>query len=487
MSTRILRLISISYLLISVLIFLANWFKAEYSLIFIAGHIVFFAFYSKSMISPDETYIPIKSLFLMGAIAFIWSLLTGTGGFFMQTSDYEIHNSKFYDLFIHQWPLLVPEKETFSCYYYGYYLVPSMMFKLTGSISPSVIIIYTSLGLWIGLSWLYLLLYRNILVLIIFILCGGICFSLELISLGLFRSSLSANSILSLFTQSIYAPNQTIAVLITTGIFLYYIRDNRISFYVITLSFLWGVFPAAVLSLLLGVKFLADFFTKKDRPDLRSFILGYILPGILFLPVFIFLTSSNQIPIHEFHDFGKPNSWTPYSEIIIMGLILFWLIRMQPSHKNQIPVIVLVASLVMLGILLSFRLGNFNDLFNRGNMPLFSIILISIFQMLIVNLKCDFPSNNHIGSKRMLLFPVGYWRKYGLVTIWVSICCLAAIYQLKNMSNSNTFLQTYTPIPYNTSVNSYQAMIRLNGIKDANQYLGNPNSFYYMHLAKKNN
>jgi hypothetical protein len=485
MNTRSLRLISIGYLMIPVLIFLANWFRPEYSVIFIFGHLLFFAFYWMRALTKDETFISLKVLASLSVIALIWTFLTGVGGFFLQTTDYVGHNSKFFDLYAHHWPILFPEKHTFSCYYYGYYLIPAIFFKLIGGISVPIILLHTWLGIFLGLVWLYLLLFRNMYFLCIFIICGGVLFSSELISLSLFRFTFSFNPVWSLFFQSIYVPNQTISVLITAGIFLYYMKDYRLSFYLITLSFYWGVFPAAMLVILFGLNFIGDVFIDKNFPGLKSFLVNYVVPCILFLPTFVFLTSSKQLPVHGFYSFNSLGLWVPYIEVILLLVLIISLLRSMPDGFSGIPLPIVFAALLMLSLLLTFRLGTYNDLFYRGSMPLFFIILLYIFQIFISKVSMDLKA---IGGKPHFLklaISSPFLKRYLLVIGWIALGCSASLYQMGRMVQRNTFLKTYTPAPYNKFANSYQALIKLNGVSDANQYLGDPQSFYFVHLAPK--
>jgi len=487
MNTRFLRLFSTLFILVPILLFLTNWFNPLFASIFVCGHIAFFVFYAKDSRIENETIISYQSLFAIAAIALIWTFLTGVGGFFLQTTDHVGHNSKFYDLYMHQWPILFPEKGTFSCYYYGYYLIPALFFKLVGGISVSFIVCYTFLGIWLGLIWLYLLLFRNILILSVFILCGGILFSSELISLALFRFSFSYNPVWSLFFQSIYVPNQIISVLIAAGIFLYYIRDYRWSFYLITLTFYWGVFPAAVLTLIFGINFIIDLFLNKKLPRLQTLTINYVLPVILFLPTFLFLTSSNQTPINHFYKFNTIASLVPFLEVILLILIVISLTKKKSSDKKILPLPIVMTALFMLLLLLTFRMGNFNDLFYRGSIPLFLIILLYVFQTLVIHIKENYQLFR-TGKKGTLYFLTSrlFLNRQAIIILWIGLGCTASLYQIGQMARYNIFFKTYHPVSYNRFTNSYQALLKMNGTRDASQYLGNPKSLYFKYLAANN-
>ncbi|TDE18330.1 hypothetical protein [Dyadobacter psychrotolerans] len=481
MNSKILRILSTGYLLISTLLFLYSWFRIEYAIFFLVGHVVLFTVYAFKSSVESEVLVPVKSLLGIAAIAFVWTLLMGVGGFFAQTTDYVAHNTKFYELFLNKWPITFDKKETFACYYYGYYLVPGLLFKIVGDLSIVVIVAYTCLGIFLGLIWLYLLLFRNLYAVVAFLLCGGVLFSLKLISYSLFQTSFGNNPLFSLFYQSIYVPNQTIPALICSGMFLFYLKDYRLSFYPITLAFYWGVFPALLLILVFGIYFLYDFFINNKRFSPGDFAINYFAPCLFFIPTFIYLTSSDEMPVHGFYNFTEVRSWLPLIEIVILAFITLRLTKSGRQKHDVIPLPIIISCLAFLGALLTYRLGVYNDLFMRGSMPLFFILLTNIFKKLYTESKenSEAIKYNASGTGNILI----YLKKYPMIIIWVIIGSLSSLYQIRELALKNVFLKTYEPLPYKTFPNSYEVLLKYYGEEGANQYLGDPLSFYYLNLA----
>jgi hypothetical protein len=483
MNTFYLRLFSVGYLLAPTLLFLGNWFRIEYSIFFVAGHLFFFNSYTRKS-ADNETVIPLKSLAGIAAVALVWTVLMGVGGFFLQTTDHVAHNTKFNELFLNSWPIVFDQKETFSCYYYGFYLVPGLFFKLIGDISVSAIVIYTVIGVTLGLAWLYLLLLRNMYAVIVFILCGGILFSAKLLIYALFKIDFSYNPVLSLFYQSTYVPNQIIPTLICAGMFLFYRHDYRLSFYPITLFFYWAVFPALLLILLFGLNFCYDYLIKKRQITWKSLFVDYVIPCALFLPTFIFLISSDHIAVQGFYDFSKLETYTPFIDIILLGLITFVLNKNRKTSDESVPVSIIVFAVILLALLLTYRIGVYNDLFMRGSMPLFYIVLVNIFQRMYLNTsnleKDKVYSENPVKNTQSRFT---YLSKYPLIVIWIMIGSLASLNQLRVLASSNVFANSYEPFLYKTFPNSYEVLLKYYGQEGADQYLGDPTSFYYLYLA----
>jgi hypothetical protein len=480
MNTYQIRLLSVSYLLLATLLFISNWFYLKYGLIFLTGHILYFVYYSVSTKKEKETNIAGRSLIYLAIISLVWTLIMGVGGVFLQTTDFIAHNTKFYELYANEWPIIFKEKQSFSCYYYGYYLVPAFLFKLFDHLSVLIIIAYTWLGIWLGLVWMYLLLFRNIWLVGVLIMSGGIIFSLETLSLGLFHKSFSYNPLFSLFIQSLYVPNQIISSLLTTGIFIFYIKNYRISFYAITLSFYWGVFPAFLLMILFGTIFIYDYLKNKGVISIKSFLYHYIFPSFLFLPSFIFLTSSNEMPVHGFYIFNSISSLIPYIDVLLMAIITIWLTRSKNSRDQheQIPSHVIIPALLILALTLTYHIGIFNDLYLRGSIPLYLILLINMLQRLHSKFSMDYAVRNFSAY-------MPFFRKYAVILVWIGMGLFASFFQLGRSLKYNILVANYTPLPYQTFPNSYQALLKYYGQEGANQYVGNPQSFYYLYLAPR--
>ncbi|WP_353722544.1 hypothetical protein [Dyadobacter sp. 676] len=103
-----------------------------------------------------KTFIDLKDLSIALIGATVLTLASGITGFAFQTMDHWCHNAKFQELLQNDWPLRFPANRPVMAYYFGYYLVPAAFSKLAGHISQAAILIWTGLGVTLGLLWIYI-------------------------------------------------------------------------------------------------------------------------------------------------------------------------------------------------------------------------------------------------------------------------------------------------------------------------------------------
>jgi len=90
-------------------------------------------------------------------LAFLWTLLTGVGGWVPQSMDYLKHNLLFHDLVQQPWPVTYQLPETgahYLCYGLGYYLLPALGGAIVGGGSlPFLTFLWTWLGVGLVFYW----------------------------------------------------------------------------------------------------------------------------------------------------------------------------------------------------------------------------------------------------------------------------------------------------------------------------------------------
>lgn len=487
MTTGVLRLASISYLLLPNMLFAAAWFRLPISLLMVVGLLYLWSqeFKKRDMsgrLSSGDI------LFLLVFVA-IWLFFSGVGGMSSQTRDWFPHNSKFYDLYQNSWPTYFSEVGQYAVHYFGYYLVPAGLSKIAGKLLPEILVVWTALGFFLGASWIYLLLHRNrfLLLLFLFLRGTGLLIVTILTKLGMDKVVVPIinPSLRSIFDQSTFVPNQLIAVLITFGILFYdrlLLGKVASSFFVITLSFIWGIFPAIAMLVVFAFFFFEKYGTKANYKSLfvGESVVMYLLPGIVFVPTFLYLLSSQNTPANGLlWSFGPMETITLlYVTGIICDLLLFYLLAILFLRKGSAELHVVRFLLGMLLLVSLFSMGKFNDSFFRASMVFFIGILVLILRKV---------HNRWVAgqlSTKLLVNPV-----IVIVAFLMFLGVGAKAYLLRDNIIVAHFLPERSRMirySYDAYPNVYQALKE--GCKDeqlASQYLGAKNSFYAKYLSRK--
>ncbi len=486
MHTSLLRKFSIGYLMLPNLLFSYGWFREPYAAGLILGMLYLF---SREFLLPvtDNKFFKSKEVLFLVMLALVFTFFTGAGGFSQQKSDFFAHNAKFYDLFKNPWPTYFAEVDRYACYYFGYYLVPAAFAKLIGQLTPVSIYLWTALGYFLGFSWLYLLLNRRKWLLFAFFWIRGIGYILYLffqktqwLQIPIYRPVING-----LIQHASYVPNQFLGTLIITTMLLHEIfidkRIDRMAF-PITLNFIWGVFPTITLTLIyLGIVIRHYGGGGRWRLLLHGKTLpNYLLPALLMFPTFGYFLSANGSTIKGFiWTFDPPvNSLLNY--ILGFGLDLFlyayilWTLR---DRQNLIPRWFISGLLVLLVGLSCYRMGYHNDWFYRTQIPIFIVLVIAML----------LGAESYINKKQ---WPSSLLTKaaYALVVAMMLLQLSSYVHLIKNNVIVKTLapgVTQFQPMTYDRYPNVYQLMkdvYRDRG--DAEQYLGDKDSFYQRYLAR---
>jgi len=487
MNTGLLRKFSIIYLLLPNLLFCVGWFKIPFSILLPAGYI--YLLWTELRKTDHANVLSIKELVSISAIAVVWTFFCGAGGMSTQSLDWLAHNSKFYDLYKNSWPNYFPEIDRSSCYYFGYYLVPSALSKLAGILLPSVIVVWTWLGFFLGLSWIYLLINKNIYLLLLlpFVRGVGQLIGLLLARLGFYHAQIPIinPSLRSIFQQTLFAPNQVIPALIISGILLYdgFIRKKvDDSFLLITLSFVWAIFPSIYLVLIFGSLLVHKYLVQNNFKEIfrLSFIRNYLLPGLLFVPVFIYFLSSAQTAEQGFlwnHASSTELIFGFASGILVDVIIFYILTRIAARNENLFPVWFINTLFCCILLMSVYYMGMFNDQFFRGSIPIFVMIITIIFR----------GTDSFIREKAWPASPIFYGAGL-IVALLVVVEITIQSHLLRDNVITDHYLSGKTKFkkyPYDTCANMYQTIKITWGVKGADEYLAAKNSLFEQYLGKK--
>lgn len=491
MSTSLLRLASIFYLLLPNLIFAASWFRIELAIPMTIGLSYLFLLEIKGEKQQDNRLsIPKKKLIILAFIAFVLTSLTGISGYSYQLYDYWAENAKFYDLYKSDWPLYFEEVDRYACYYFGYYLVPAFISKMVGELSLITLFIWSWMGVFILVVWIYFLTGKKIGTIFMVLSIGGVSSTLKWLLAKLrgveiiYTSEIGPAVITPLFQQLRWAPNQLIACLITTSIVLYSLFwENKYykAFFSICLCFIWCIFPTLMLFVLIAAFSLYYLFKDGFAVFCKNNGLTFVLCLLFMIPIAIYFTSSNGDAVHHpFFQVQRPKSAIVKLIIDIgldLGILLVGCLSIR-KISNQSFYFPALTALFLIFLLRTYRFGTQNDLFMRGQIPF--LFIVGIFLMQNFNFtEISFRGKIKIGHFLLTVYLI------------LSPLLLSSETLIKSIQyNKITQLlwpnsASYTSLPFDKFQNTYQMLYDRYSPAEAKQYLGKKNSFYERYLARR--
>jgi hypothetical protein len=148
---------ALAYLLLPSLVFfltwLRPWFGVPAALVAVAALLCFW----RQAVSVESR--PRLSAGCQGyvlALAALWTLLAGIGGFLPQASDHEKHNLVFHDLLAQSWPVYYTNGagSYYLCYGMGFYLPPAWAARWLGaSCLPELTFLWAFIGVALFFYW----------------------------------------------------------------------------------------------------------------------------------------------------------------------------------------------------------------------------------------------------------------------------------------------------------------------------------------------
>ncbi len=209
---RTIYLLGVGYLALPVGVWAMGWLRIGYAAAAAALLCVGFALVTRSGVhvsAEDETVcLSWRQIAAIVAVIILWCLLGGHGGLLFQTSDWSARNAVYRDLITHDWPV-VYETGNALCYYFGFWLVPTLITKGVGLILADAAAVW-AIGNILLTCWVVWGVYLVVLLVLVWLkrwdrraitmtLVTLIFFSgLDIVGLLLFRSPDEARWILSI-------------------------------------------------------------------------------------------------------------------------------------------------------------------------------------------------------------------------------------------------------------------------------------------------
>lgn len=495
-----LTIVTLVYIILPTYFFLFFWVNVNYSVLSLIALTIalFLAIYrlgnhNTSFTNPEFS-LPL-SVLSSGLIALVLCYFSEFGSFDYQSYDYQAHNFKFNLLATQPLPLYDQERDIYMCYYLGYYIVPSLLGKITSvSLIKYFAFFWTWLGLTLSFSWIQVRLRKlkirqRLLICLLLILGSYVSIILPLLNhlfpglvafdnnSVLINGKFVLNQLPILSKSMSEATQHTLPAFLAICFFITAITDLRYfySFSVFILSTLfWTPFTAVGLSL-----FCIYFVIKGFQKDQFRFIGNAALFGMLLLvayyPVIIFLLSSAATSMESNLFIWQSGSayWPFYYLLYLFVFFGIWFIFFRKELLEFDRELLLISFISFAAIGLA-QLGYFNDLNTRASIASQVVLGMSIAYAMVMHAK------NIIKNKFLLLG--------GVFLVMNSLSFIKFYYErlfILNVGTNNTIenphLDLFGDNYYTFLEKGYQ-----NGQEVVKQYSLKKGSLFEKYLLKRN-
>ncbi len=420
-----LNQLSIIYISLPLLIFLATWLKPYIAIItFVLFVYIVYCGYFKNKEFNYKNLLNVKGVFIITiAMSLVWCYFSGMGGFWYQSDDYHWRNAIFRDLINYDWPVYYKSINVAMVYYIGFWLPAALIVKIISFCQPlsnhlsffignELLFIYGTIGLFlVFVNLLFALKVRKngkaLLAMLIFILFSGLDI-VGVLTPVFYDTSFTFNNLHLEWWSYIgqYSSNTTVlfwvfnqgipAWLITL---MFYNNRKKIENYGILalLCFFCAPLPFVGLSALLISYFIKSLFVeyRKNRAfdflkkvfSIQNVVAIMFITPIIFLYFISNLTATATIHGNAGHHQAFWKFWAIICMFIYFILLeaLAYLLPIYKQYKKTIMYYVVFAFLVLCPILMS---GKKVDFCMRTPIPIF--VILSLFVMRFLFRKYNF-------------------------------------------------------------------------------------------------
>lgn len=432
-----IKFLALLYAGIPIVIFMLGWLNIIFAALFSAVFALAIIFSMRKMKDDDgeikEFKLSKKKFFIIIAIALLWCILAGQGGFVHQTSDQEIRNAILYDLIVKPWPVTYNNGEAVLSYYITHWMVPAVFGKLVffisgGSCFAAYLAGNIALCLWSSFGVALVLLLFSMMANTgkksypIMAVIGFIFFSgLDIIGSVLLKSNISGLHLewwvyffqySSNTTCLFWVYNQTI---VTWLMMLIIINEKKMKDLAVAgiMIFPYGPFPFVGAFVICIIKVIEKLKNKFKEHELGKGFKDLFSPQNLMsvlsvAPVFILYFISNQIVSNQTGSFDNTGlrlhdnimlvfnyfvpSWKFISRYLmfILKYILFVILEfgiftfiMRKNHKNDILFLGINISLLIIPLI---QIGEKYDFSMRVSIPGIEYICLMFFRYIFEKL-----------------------------------------------------------------------------------------------------
>ncbi len=478
MNSKHLFLFSILYLFVPNLLFLVFWLDPIFSIItlFLMAF-GYFLFFKRTRVVFEIVHFSLKNCAILLGLALIITLFLGYGGLFPQVYNFWGHNAKLYDLYVHNWPLVLPEMKTFYAYFWGYYLPIAALAKVFNGHLVFFNLFWQSIGIFLGLLWVFAFLDRKIVKLLVAIsISTPIIYVVNLLLAGYITENVFLKNSAWLLNFGLgmqWEPHQTIPAAIVVGFLLWEFKTATFPYLFLLflpLLFIWSPFLILSFSCIL---FLFLIINEKRRAYFELFYQNIFSCLAFFLAIipFVFYFKSNHTSAAFEFDFKNLSlEWLfGYFIFAIFNFLLITICNYQ-SEKDRGMKALFISITIYLVLSCGLKLGVHNDFVTKS----------TILPILIIHF-C-------FGKIVFEMFAQKAFKLAILLMYFLSLSGFASIlfFQTKGLDPKKLILLQQRadskPISQYHSIN--KLLLEKFSAEEALQYRGDMDSFYAKYLAK---
>ncbi len=488
----LLKILSVIYLGIPVLVLLLGWVRPLYSLPVSAMFLIALFKYIQYNFHGNTEYYTLKTWQFLGVIILgtLWVSLSGIGGFGMLIHDHQKIYALTKDIIQRPWPVtyLYQGQHYYLAAYIGYHIVsPVLAGWISYNAATIFLFCFSSFGVLLGVFWFIILSKsKGLMALLFFMLIGGldiagyflqngIGFSIREIMSGDFPQIFWSNS-LDIDRFLIYHGNtnllfwaapHAVPCWVLSGLFFYELIVEKNIYnspiYLFAMVF-WSPF------MLVGIfPYFIWYLFKNSLVPFFSLPNFFIIPAFVILFLFVNAVSVNEIdkgfifsPLQNSTVFVKDFlklAWFEFFEVGIWFMATWFLIRKEFWKESKTFLTIILIILICIPF---YRLGKYNDWVQRVSMP-------SLFLLWSYLFRCySFTKNTFSKLLFILIF---------------SICSLDSVFHLYVSYKHNGLTFDHHPMKFEevqpmpeTSVNNGWPI---------EQILATGEPFFFKYLAKK--
>lgn len=399
-------MVSLLYLLLPTVLFLATWVEIEVSVVSLMALVGGLTYAILQVLRPDFSKEPGfavpngRMIFISLMTSFLLCLISEFGVSPFKSFDHIAHNYKFHLLTTSSWPLFDSAHSINACYYFGFYMVPAVLGKLTGvAIVKYAAFSWIWLGLFLSMTWINLRLFpgrasvMTCLIVFLLVLAGGYTNVILPLAKYLTNDEYIYNNAVTLdglfvlnqvpvFSRSLSESVQHALPSILGAALLLAVPKGRGGLAVVCLSLFgtlfWSPFTAIGM-----VPFVLLRLVKELKNSEFSFLVtiaGYGASLVLaFGPVLLFLLSSDSTDIasNRFIWQAGVRGWFVYYLLYLFSFFGVWilLLRNELFRLDGEMVWVAMSCFALLGLV---QMGYFNDLNIRASLVPMVVLSASI-------------------------------------------------------------------------------------------------------------
>lgn len=401
-----LTVLTLLYISIPSVLFMFFWLKPIFAITSFIGYIIAFAITISELHSRDaENSIELNKIVKTSLILGLCICsLSEFGLFEYQSYDYLVHNYKFNILATQPLPVYDPGKDTYMCYYLGFYLIPSLLGKYTSlALTKYYFFIWSTIGVSLTFAWIQIKFIEfgtlKRLIVCLSLLIGSyvsICYPL-IKSIFPWVNSIDTNGVhiaqnfvlnqVPVFTRSLSeSPQHTIPCILAIS-FLLAVWENKsylfsILFFLPATLFLTpfatiGMLPFVAVPLF---KYLKELTTSSFT---RSFLFVFVMT-LAYLPMLFFITGSEATDMKSnmaIWNSGSKN-WLFYYVFYLLSTYGIWFLLFGRDLLSFDRKMMTVAA--VFAVLLSlFQIGYYNDLNIRSMLCVQLVFGLSVAYILV--------------------------------------------------------------------------------------------------------